>query len=133
MNKLILEFDQIPPSTNHIYFNLPTGGRALTKEAKQYKSYIKDKLARECLEDLIDFKFKPNTKFWVYATIYFERLVPKSSSAKEAYLRIDVDNRIKLVQDSVFESLGINDANIFRVSYGKDEGKEKVVMEIEIR
>lgn len=130
-SKLMFEFPFVPPSANHLYFNLPTGGRGLSKEAKTYKEKVKNLLIEKYYEKITNFSPDKYKVFKVTSIIYLDNVLTKSKDAKSPYRKIDVDNRLKAFNDAVFESLGIGDHRIFDIISKKREGSPKTVMVIE--
>jgi Holliday junction resolvase RusA-like endonuclease len=132
MNNITFTINGVPPSTNHLYFNLPTGGRALNKIGKKYAGDIKDLIGREYFEQMSEFKVDDKTMFKVSSIIYFKTL-RNGPTAKGYYKQIDVDNRIKLLHDVVFKSIGVDDRNIFNISVMKKESNdERVEITLEV-
>lgn len=113
------------PSINHLY--LQRGyHKFLTKEAKELRSYIDEiVLSSTVAQERNNFKDK---KLSVEVLIYENWNTKKGDVARK-----DISNREKFLIDSVFNSLGIDDKNIFIHSMFKiqsDEEKAEVCIEV---
>jgi hypothetical protein len=123
-----LELLSIPPSANHAYFNLPRGGRALSKDGKQYKRDTVDYLTRNYRQEMMFFKKDIGYLLWV--RFYFEKLENKGwhqkpKKAKRRYKIIDLGNRLKLFEDSLKDATGIDDSEHMNIILQKKEGPPK--------
>lgn len=103
----------IPPSANNAYFNLPKGGRALTKEGKKFKNETQTYLAQRYPEELR--KFEKNKPYLVYMRFYFSDVQNatwgKPKGAESRYKRVDASNRAKLLEDVIKDVSGVDDSN----------------------
>ena len=141
-----VEFElEMPPSINHLYVQRRGGkGRALTKEAVAYQSYIKQVVGNE-LHRLDGFPLDQERIYGIAITAQFLTLQNPGwfelntrgpdkgkRKAKSRYKRIDVDNRIKFVQDCVTRTIGIpDDSQVFADHARKIEGPtEKLTIKI---
>jgi len=140
----------LPPSTNHLYVRTRGGGLALKKEAIQLREEIKATVV-EMLGKVAKFPLDPELIYRFDLVLYFEQLEnpgwfefhkkddPKGKyragerKAATRYKVIDVDNRVKFLQDSVSKSIGIpNDCQIFVGSQEKREDKTNPRAEVTI-
>jgi hypothetical protein len=124
MIHLVLE--GLPPSSNAAYFNLPKGGRVLTKAGKKYIAETKDHLARNYMKELTF--FKKDAPYLVVFRFYLGRVQNAewaTGKAESRYKRIDVTNRVKLLEDCLKEVAGIDDSQHMRVILDKQEGAER--------
>jgi Holliday junction resolvase RusA-like endonuclease len=101
----------LPPSSNHAYFNLPKGGRTLTKGGKKYKTETSTYIMQN-FQPLIR-GIKLNHPYGILFGVELDILNKTwPETAKTRYKRLDVDNRVKLLQDAVVEALGIDDSQM---------------------
>jgi hypothetical protein len=111
----------LPPSSNHAWFNLPRGGRALTKEGKKFKNETKVYLAQVYMEELR--KFKPDVPYLVFMRFRFDSLLNatwgKPKGAESRYKKLDVSNRAKLLEDVIKDVAGVDDSNTFTLILDK--------------
>jgi Holliday junction resolvase RusA-like endonuclease len=135
-----VEFElEMPPSVNHLYVQRRGGkGRALTKEAEAYQSYIKQ-VVGDNLHLLGGFPLDQEQVYGISITAQFTSLQnpgwfevnmkgPNKGQrkAKSRYRRIDVDNRIKFVQDCLTKTIGIpDDSQVFADHARKIEGPDE--------
>jgi Holliday junction resolvase RusA-like endonuclease len=113
----------LPPSANHAYFNLPRGGRTLSKEGKGYKTETSAFLIRHHQADIRN--IKKNWPYGLAIKLTFKDMYNETWPGKAAtrYKKIDVSNRIKLLEDAVVDSLGIDDSQILAVLAVKQVGQ----------
>ncbi len=120
MSKLILEIPYLPPSINEVYkFNRKTGAMYMVKEAKAFKEGLAKHLNEKYLKDIHSFDTNAVYKASYYFHFLKENLINekfgKDKRIKSLYKAIDLDNRLKLLQDSIASSLGFNDSHIFEI------------------
>lgn len=122
----------MPPTDNHIYFNLPKGrGRALTGKAKKYKALVKEKTARAAITSPLS--FREHIAYRVEITIFLNLLTkgwPKN--AKWRFQKIDTLNRTKLLIDSVAEAIGVDDRHVTEVIVRKEDDAEDPRVEVTV-
>lgn len=131
---------------NRLYVRRKGGGVALTKEAHRYREHVK-KVVMENLHEVSNLPVDLETQYSFHVTVYFKALEnagwwetfsrgEKKGQRKAAtrYKKIDVDNRVKFIQDCVIKSLGIpDDSQVFEGSQRKRVGEEEaavVVVEV---
>ena len=116
----------LPPSSNHIYVNARGGkGRFLSKEATTFKNRTISIIQQECMDKLIGLDTKAIYQVW-YA-FYFPKAellnksfgTGKKGAAETRYKRMDVENRLKLVADSLATAIGIDDCQFFEGGHTK--------------
>jgi len=100
----------LPPTTNHAYINNGFGGRKLSAAGKKFKTETKVTVARTHTTQLRD--FHPDTPLVILARFFFATLVNEGwpKKAKTRYKKLDVTNRIKLLEDCLAEVLGVDDS-----------------------
>lgn len=104
----------LPPSDNHIYFNLPGGGRGRTNKAKSYLSKVKSQIAQLAILNHVE--FRQHVPYSIETWIYFNKIENKGwvkGKAKSRYMKVDTGNRTKLVEDSIAEAIGVDDSHLF--------------------
>lgn len=129
LGKVVMKTDNLPmpPTVNKVYFTHGKS-RSLTSAGKTYKEDVKAILIKQILETKIpDLKDKP-LALWMVC--YFEQ-VENKNTAKSRFKRIDVSNRIKVLEDAVVETLGIDDSQFMTViAQKKQADTESVSIEI---
>ena len=147
-SELTLTFN-LPPSVNALYQKRRGGQVALTDEAKEFRERVK----RVVVDNLhrIKIPLGQETVYEFTMRAYFEKLENPGWSetwdkdtyvmrgknkgmclgkagerkAQSRYKRIDVDNRIKFLQDCVIKSVGIvDDCQVFRTILEKHESSQ---------
>lgn len=114
----------IPPSSNHAYFTkvqrakgktIPI--RVLTAKGKRYKTDVKTYLAKE-RQDVLSF-FQPNRPYCLIVEFRMSNLLSttwgQQGGAANRYKKVDVSNRLKLVEDALTDACGHDDSQHFRV------------------
>lgn len=121
---VILPF--LPPTSNNIYVNARGGkGRFLSKEAKNFKLRAISTIQSECMAKIA--KLDPKAIYKVWYEFYFptDELINKTfgsgkkGAAESRYKRMDVENRVKLVADSLATAIGIDDCQFFVGGHSK--------------
>lgn len=127
---IVLKIEGVPPSSNHAYFNLPRGGRALSTAGKKYKNETKTYLASKYAFDLKH--FVPNSPYVVYIRMYFNEFLNSTygrpKGAESRYKKLDASNRVKLLEDVLKDVTGVDDSNTLTVVVEKrpaENGKER--------
>tara|TARA_Y100000816_G_C26007558_1_gene526634 strand:- start:580 stop:1059 length:480 start_codon:yes stop_codon:yes gene_type:complete len=113
----------MPPSVNKAYMSIGRGRRALSIEGKTYKRSVIDSLIPHVASDKILTSFvKPDLPLSLHIHLFFKDIENKGwpKKAKTRYKRLDVSNRIKLLEDALFECLGVDDCNVFEVTVVKE-------------
>ncbi len=119
---IILPF--LPPSSNNIYItNWQTKKRIPTKEAAAFKKKVISLVNSECLAEISQLRADDLLVIW-YA-FYFPReeilntTFGQKNGAETRYKRMDVENRLKLVTDSIATAIGIDDCQFFEGGHTK--------------
>lgn len=112
----------LPPSANQAYFNLPRGGRTLSKAGKGYKTETSANIIRNHQSSIRD--IKKNWPYGLAIKLTLEHLYNDTWPEKAAnrYKKVDVSNRIKLLEDALVDSLGIDDSQMIMVLAYKQVG-----------
>lgn len=120
---------ELPPTDNHIYFNLPRGGRALTKDARRFKALVKEKTARAAITSSLS--FREHIPYRVEIVLYlklYSRGWPKK--AKWRFQKIDTTNRTKLLLDALADAIGVDDRHITDVIVRKEDDPDDPRVEV---
>jgi Holliday junction resolvase RusA-like endonuclease len=104
----------LPPSSNTIYIRHPRGkGRVLSDQARQFKIKSMKTIQMEGKVALL--QLEENTTYQIHVAIFFEQVENKDSKTGNRYKKIDLSNRLKLIEDTVAEAVGLDDRHNFRV------------------
>jgi Holliday junction resolvase RusA-like endonuclease len=96
----ILHFQlPLPPSTNHLYRNVPGIGRVLTGEARQYKTGAA--LITRSAAGLAGWEYRKGSRLALVLTLHFAD-----------HRRRDASNTIKLIEDAIAAALDFDDSVI---------------------
>lgn len=116
----------LPPSSNHAYFNLPRGGRVLSKGGKGYKTSVSSFVTQHHHSNIRD--VKSNWPYGLAIKLTFEELYNATWPTKAAnrYKKVDVSNRVKLLEDALVDSLGIDDSQMIAVFVMKELGPSEM-------
>lgn len=113
----------MPISVNKAYVTV-RGRRILSKEGKIYKSTVTTGVAKQlslCTQytDLVN----EETPLKLEITLYLERTENKGypKKTKTRYKRVDVSNRVKLLEDALFDALGVDDSSVFSLTITKQD------------
>ncbi len=130
----------LPPSTNHLYQRTKYGGVALTKAARTFREHVRKKVVDTI--HLIRLQVDQDTVYSLSLKVFFEQLENKGwfkktregkRQAKTRYKDLDVDNRIKFLQDCIANALRIpTDAQFFEVHLEKHQDRDNPRAEIVI-
>ena len=107
MQKLVsYKIDGAPTSVNKLYATLKNGRRVTTKEGRAWKTKVK-LVTQEAIP--LNATFTKTTVFHIYLKVFGKFLTKKG----DIRLR-DADNIMKPTLDAIADTLGINDAQIFK-------------------
>lgn len=131
----------LPPSSNNIYFTKRDGGRTmriLTTEARAWKN----KAIREIIRQgklTLQQDFDPEGLYWMCLHFRFEQIINKGwnqffvrgknrgkRKAATKWVKMDNDNRVKLVSDALKNATGVDDSANFAHILLKDCGDPSV-------
>ena len=133
---LRIRYPELPPSSNHIYFN----GNQLTKQAREYAERFSHFMVLNHGHELSD--FNPEAVFVVVLHFHFETLVnegwlkrDKSGErrAKSRYKKMDLSNRVKLVEDCVRDAIDIDDSHTLAIMMEKHHSPGDSHIEITVQ
>lgn len=121
---LRISYPIIPPTSNKLYFR----GTQLTAVSRKYaEDFSKFAMQRHGAEIL---EMDSKSTYALHLRFYFLSLVnskwndpkcPPSKRPKSRYKRIDLSNRIKLLEDCIRDALDIDDAQTFAASQEKHQ------------
>jgi Holliday junction resolvase RusA-like endonuclease len=120
-----LEIDEMPPSVNRLY-TVARGRKILSQEGRAYIARTKLALA----EQLCDYRgFGRDEPLLMTYDFFFESIYNKGfpEKAKTKYKKIDVSNRLKVLEDVVCELLAIDDSQVIQLKVHKWQGKPQRV------
>jgi hypothetical protein len=120
---IYLSLPGIPPSSNHAYFNLPKGGRALTPAGKKYKNETTAYLAQTYRAKLM--AFRPNVGFQIFFRFTVESIenkLWKPGGKVNRYKKFDGGNLTKLLEDCLKDVGGIDDSQTLTSLWQKKAG-----------
>jgi Holliday junction resolvase RusA-like endonuclease len=112
----------LPPSSNNAYFNLPRGGRALSKEGLGFKTKTTSHLVQHFRKELATLRV--NEPYLVAVFLTFDELQNTTwpKTAKSRYKRLDASNRVKLLEDALKDATGVDDSSTFTLLVTKKVG-----------
>lgn len=116
-NEIILPAFPLPPSINDCYADVVRGkyvSRILTKSAKNYKQLVSDLMNQSGYTTLLREFIEAHTTVdvWMYvyrSNWYCKNGVPQRPNRNAG----DADNRVKILQDTLFKCTGIDDSSAF--------------------
>lgn len=135
---LHLVYPSLPPSANHIYIR----GTVLKREAREYKAAFKQWVIQNHMHNVANLPVGPEMVYSLHLAFFFDSLVnesyndktkPPSRRAKTRYKRLDLDNRVKFLQDCVRDAIDVDDSHIFAASQEKHQDPENPRVEITIQ
>lgn len=136
MNRpLHIVYPELPPSSNKIYFR----GTILTRKAREYAERFQYYVTRNYLHLINQLRVGETTVFTVGIHFYFEELtnkswhnpkVPEKKRAQTRYKKLDLSNRVKLLEDCIRDSLGIDDSLTFEMHTLKSQDPKNPRVEI---
>lgn len=133
---LRIVYPELPPSSNKIYFR----GTILTKVAREYAERFSYHVTRDYLH--LANELDRDAIYGVELRFYFDTLVnsswnnpavPEKKRAKSRYKKIDLSNRVKLLEDCIRDFMGIDDSQTFEMLTIKCQDAVNPRVEISIR
>ena len=122
-----------PPSYNNSYFTIivtSKGGngrghkvpkQVLTDEGRKFKREFKTWLAKNHHDVLRFFDSSPSGEYEVLTKLYFKKVYNAGWPIKAAtrHTKVDVTNRVKILEDAIVEACGHDDSQHFSFSVTK--------------
>lgn len=120
LGSLTLKIDNVPmpPSVNALYFTKGSR-RILTTEGRIYKDSIKEMMANIAAKQHSYDITLENIRLSVSYDFFFKNIESKSWKAgksKNRFRKIDISNRVKVLEDGIVEGLGIDDTQFMQVN-----------------
>lgn len=115
-------YPHLPPSSNKIYFR----GTILTKHAREYAEEFSRYFATTHGHQVLD--VNPDLLYALHLHFFFPTLINEGwvqrdkdgkRKAKSPYKKIDLSNRIKLLEDCIRDAIGVDDSHTFAASQEK--------------
>jgi Holliday junction resolvase RusA-like endonuclease len=115
-------YTELPPTSNKLYFR----GTILTKVAREYAERFAHYMAVNHLHQVSD--MNPLGVYELTLHFFFPSVVNEtwnnpdvkpSKRAKSRYKRMDLSNRIKLLEDCIRDALAIDDSQTFAAHQAK--------------
>jgi len=120
---IYLSIPSLPPSSNHAYFNLPHGGRKLTKEGEKYKNETIAHLAQTYRQELKLFKLNIGYQiFFRFTCEMIQNKLWKPGGKVNRYKKFDGGNLTKLLEDCLKSVGGIDDSQTLVSAWQKKAG-----------
>lgn len=120
----ILEFSYpvIPPTSNKLYFRGTMLTAVARKYAEDFSKYMMQRHGAEILEMDKDSIYALHLRFFFQSLENARWNDPRPSKRpKSRYKRLDLSNRIKLLEDCIRDALDIDDAQTFAASQEKHQ------------
>lgn len=123
-----LHVDELPPSVNKLY-TVRGHRKILSDVGRRYKNRLKSQLA----EQLIDYSpFGREAPLSFRYILFFEAVINKGYPDKTdtKFKRIDLSNRIKVLEDIICELLDVDDSQVVHMEVDKWQGKPHVYVRV---
>lgn len=133
-----LTYPYIPPSINSSYKVGKWGSFYKDKQSVAYKEEFICWAKDNWFEEINKFNASPYDIFFLHIDFYFKKIdiinekYGTDKRVKSPYKRLDLDNRIKVLQDCLSGVLGVDDSKIFSLSCNKmvdDEERLEIYLE----
>lgn len=123
-NVLYITYPVLPPTSNKIYVR----GTMLRDEARRYGEAFAQFMAQGYGSEILE--MEKTATYALHLRFFFAKLenarwndpkCPPSKRPKTRYKRLDLSNRIKLLEDCVRDALDIDDSQTFAASQEKHQ------------
>ena len=125
----------LPPSSNQIYVPVWIRGKPMGKRLSK-KAQVFKRQTMQVLQDVGHaalLQFNDHVPYELRIIVFFEIIKNKGWPKTDyKYKRIDITNRVKLIEDAVSDAVGIDDRHNFRVVVEKHCDPENPGMYIEL-
>jgi hypothetical protein len=124
----------MPPTSNRIYFR----GTILTKDARRYAEDFSRFFAVTHGHEVVD--IDPSCLYALHLVFHFnvlndgwlERNKSGQRKAKGPYKKVDLSNRVKLLEDCIRDAIGVDDSHTFAATQTKCHEKDPTRHRVEI-
>jgi hypothetical protein len=109
----------LPPSSNKIYEPVwvqgKPRGKRLTQEARKFKIRAMKVIQKEGRGALLN--LKEDVPYVLTIAVFFEKIYNKGwpGKAERRYKKVDTTNRVKLIEDTAADGVGVDDRHNFRI------------------
>lgn len=133
MSSIQMIYPELPPSSNRLYIR----GSILRPEARRYRENFKKWAHQHHGHEILQMDpqqiYALHLDFHLPTAInesFYDASKPPSRRAQTPYKRIDLSNKIKLLEDCIKYAVGIDDSQTFESLQRKFHapGREKVVI-----
>lgn len=110
---IYITLDSLPPSSNQAYFNLPTGGRKLTKAGEAYKLGVVQHIVKHHATETKE--IVKDAAIGALVAYGFPDMLNKKwadGKAKSRFKKSDLTNRAKLLHDAIVEATNMDDSQL---------------------
>jgi Holliday junction resolvase RusA-like endonuclease len=134
----------LPPTSNNIYINRREGGRVKSTEARSWQNRAVKEIVRQSGLTVQD-EFDPTRMYWLDLHFYFKEVINKGwneyykrggkkgqRKAENKWKKIDLGNRLKLLEDTVKIAVGVDDSATFVLHLIKDCDSENPRVEVQM-
>lgn len=132
---LEVSYPVIPPTSNKLYFR----GTMLTEVARKYGEEFAKFMAQNHGAEILE--MARDGVYALHLRFFFSKLenarwgdpkCPPSKVPKSRYKKIDLSNRIKLLEDCIRDALAIDDSQTFAASQEKHQVREGEAERVDI-
>ena len=126
-----------PPSSNQIYepvwVNGKPKGKRLTTNARRFKVRAMQAIQKSGRVAVLH--LKEHIPYELRLAIFFEKVINKGypNNAKDRYAKIDATNRVKLLEDTAADAVGLDDRHNFRIIIEKHCNPEEPGIYVTLR
>lgn len=122
----------LPPSSNKIYIRHPTGkGRILSSEARTFQIRAMQEIQKH--GRMVFMHLKPNIPYELRLAIFLDKIENASSGLGNRFKRVDLSNRVKLIEDVTAKAIGLGDEHNFRMILEKHCDPKNPGLYVELR
>jgi Holliday junction resolvase RusA-like endonuclease len=89
----------------------------LSSKARQFKIRAMQEIQKDGKLALLN--LKKNVPYELKLIFFFEKVLNKTSKFGNRYKKMDLTNRIKLIEDTLSEAIGLDDSHNFRTIFEK--------------